>query len=507
MAQAKIVIVEDNPMTVRSLEQTIDWNRLGCVLVGTAGDGLEGRELILRERPDIVLTDIRMPRMDGLEMIEALRSAMPELTVIILTGYDQFQYASRAIKLSVFDYILKPIRNDEVEQAISRALEMMDRKQQKEERIAQADLLQARAQLLSLLTNMSHTGQNVLSMMKEAGLDSASYYLVILQPEEPGGLPLSILNGTDDLLAGTGITALSVILYDSVVLYVMRDREDGPWRDEAEDLCDSLRRAVPMRMNIGISTLETSHHRVRETYQQARQALYESAMHPDSDENVFFQPNMENKSGVLHNMRRRVDELVESAELTDESAEAAAAELVRLSGQQYSQLRAMVSLYAMLLSRKFPCNDNSAVDRALGNTWFVTKESDVANCLSRVCTALREGRDSEESKCSLLTRNVLDYIRIHGADKLSLSDVAERFHVSANYLSALVRRETGITFHEHIITVKMEIAHTMLADPRILVEEVAYAVGYSNYVSFYNAFKQREHMTPTEYRNMLASQN
>ena len=500
----KVAIIEDNPVTVRSLEKTIDWAKLGCELCGSANDGLAGKELILRERPDIVMTDIRMPNKDGLDMIEEVRPLMPDLIVIILTCYDHFQYASRAIKLSAFDYILKPIRNDEVEQAITRAIDMMNRKLQKEEMIAEADKLQTRAQLLSLLTNMSHTGQNVLSMMKEAGLDSASYFLVIMQPEELGSLTQTGLNGTDELLEDIGIRVVSVILYDSVVLYIMRDQETGPWREEAEEICRRLRGRFPMRMNIGISNLEISHHRVRETYQQARQALYESAMHPDSDENVFFRENMGDSTGVLTDMRKQVDELVEEAELTEESADRAAATLVHLSGQQYSQLRAMVSLYAMLLSRKFPCNDNGAVDRALGNTWFVTKESNVADCLRGVCNALREGRESEESKCSLLTRNVLDYIRIHGADKLSLNDVADHFHVSANYLSALVRKETGITFHEHIINVKMDIAHNMLADPRILVEEVAYAVGYSNYVSFYNVFKQKEHMTPTEYRNMLA---
>ena len=76
--------------------------------------------------------------------------------------------------------------------------------------------------------------------------------------------------------------------------------------------------------------------------------------------------------------------------------------------------------------------------------------------------------------------------------------------MSVNYLSALIRKETGTTFHEHVLKAKMDIAHTMLADPRILVEEVARAVGYSNYISFYNTFKRLEHMTPTEYRNRLA---
>ncbi len=506
MIPAKAVIVEDNLITVRSLEKTIDWTGLGCELAGIANDGESGKNLILSIRPDIVLTDIHMPNKDGLQMIEEIRAEMPELTVIILTGYDQFQYASRAIKLSVFDYILKPIRNNEVEGAIRRALEQRKRTQQGAEAIAEADKLLAKAQLLSLLTNMSHTGQDVSRMMDDAGLSSEAYYLMIFQPEEAGSVPQPILNGMESLLTENRTPAISVVLYDSVVLYLRRNDSSDAWMDEAEDLCDLIRERVPAGMNIGISRLETSKHRIRQAYQEARQALYESAMNAGSYARVFYNENTVHNSGLLAGMRRRVDELAEQAELSDASADAAASELIRISGSQYSQLRALVSLYAMLLSKKFPCSQSAAVDKALSLTWFVTDEEQVSSVLRQVCAALQEGREKPEEQCSLLTRNVLDYIRLHGADKLSLSDVADRFHVSANYLSALVRKETGITFHDHIINVKMDIAHTMLADPRILVEEVAYAVGYSNYVSFYNVFKQKEGMTPTEYRNRLARQ-
>ena len=110
-----------------------------------------------------------MPGEDGLQMISELREIMPELIIIILTGYDQFDYASKAIKLSVFDYILKPIQNDEVEDTISKAIEVIDKKQRNNEIIAEVDRLQTRARLLSLLTNMSHAGQNVLTMMRKPG--------------------------------------------------------------------------------------------------------------------------------------------------------------------------------------------------------------------------------------------------------------------------------------------------------------------------------------------------
>ena len=103
----KVIIVDDNRSTVRSLALGVEWEELGLAVAGTAYDGEEGAELIRRVKPDIIITDISMPCMDGLTMVETALDAVPDSKVIVITGYDKFQYASRAIKLSVFDYILK----------------------------------------------------------------------------------------------------------------------------------------------------------------------------------------------------------------------------------------------------------------------------------------------------------------------------------------------------------------------------------------------------------------
>ena len=97
-------------------------------------------------------------------------------------------------------------------------------------------------------------------------------------------------------------------------------------------------------------------------------------------------------------------------------------------------------------------------------------------------------------------RNVLDYVRSHVTDGLVLEDVAREFFVSPNYLSSIIHKETGITYRQHVIGAKIDVAKKMLDDTRMRVEDIAYAVGYENYVSFYNVFKKVEHMSPSEYR-------
>lgn len=187
------------------------------------------------------------------------------------------------------------------------------------------------------------------------------------------------------------------------------------------------------------------------------------------------------------------------ADLSDEAAARTAHELVALSGHQYSHLRAMTAMYTLALMNRCAVSSGVETDAALYGTWFVTNEADVRECLTKLHGALRSAR--EQTQLSLLTRNAIQYINLHAVEGVQLGTVAEKLSVSGNYLSALIRKETGITFHEHVLNAKMAVARNLLADPRMLVEEVARAVGYGNYISFYNAFKRSEHMTPTEYRN------
>lgn len=105
-----VILIEDESITLNELLLTIPWNELGLTVSGTAGNGLEGEELIKKEAPDIVITDIRLPGQDGLEML----SHCPVNYAIILSGHTDFSYAKRAIKLGVFDYLEKPVDDDEL---------------------------------------------------------------------------------------------------------------------------------------------------------------------------------------------------------------------------------------------------------------------------------------------------------------------------------------------------------------------------------------------------------
>jgi len=122
----RVVLVDDERLIIRGLSTVIPWAELGCEIAGTAHDGVSGLELIRSLRPDIVLTDIRMPNMDGLTMLAAIRSEFPGIQMSVLTAYRDFEYARKAITLGVCRYLLKPSNLDELQEAAKLMVSRLD---------------------------------------------------------------------------------------------------------------------------------------------------------------------------------------------------------------------------------------------------------------------------------------------------------------------------------------------------------------------------------------------
>lgn len=137
----KVVIIDDESIIVEGLTRIVPWERYNCQVVGSASDGISGGNIIREHKPDIVLTDIRMPGMDGLSMLAGLKSEFPDLQITVLTGYRDFSYAQQAIHIGVTRFLLKPSKMNELEEALEtmRAnLDKLEKTQPPEEQNAQA---------------------------------------------------------------------------------------------------------------------------------------------------------------------------------------------------------------------------------------------------------------------------------------------------------------------------------------------------------------------------------
>lgn len=128
----RVVIVEDSQLLRTGMIYTLDWQSMDCQVVGSAGDGLEGLELIERIKPDIIITDIRMPGLSGLEMVERARLDGSQASVVIISGYDDFDYAKKALKLGAVEYLVKPLDDEDTYRAIRAACAKVDERRRLE---------------------------------------------------------------------------------------------------------------------------------------------------------------------------------------------------------------------------------------------------------------------------------------------------------------------------------------------------------------------------------------
>lgn len=129
----KVIIVDDEPIIVEGMTKALDWSKYNCRVVGCALSGKEGLELVEKEQPDILISDIHMPGMDGLTMIASVKSQYPQIQVMILTGYRDFDYCQRAISLGVSRFVLKPSKMEELEEGVQAMTEKLEPKSERNE--------------------------------------------------------------------------------------------------------------------------------------------------------------------------------------------------------------------------------------------------------------------------------------------------------------------------------------------------------------------------------------
>ena len=227
----RAVLIDDNKNTVLSLKYSIEWENLGIELVGTAYDGRSGKKLIEKNDPDIIISDINMPYLDGFTMVEESGKA-EERIIIVITGYDKFQYASRAIKLAVFDYILKPIDDEELNDSLKRAVRKLDKKHSLENQ--KINTVKA-MMTVAIVNHRDDTVGNIAGSEKE----SAKRGLVMIGTLK-GEPSKALLERVETLTLLSSGNAYSIVTEERIILLVTEKMENNGWQTEIEKLKEKL---------------------------------------------------------------------------------------------------------------------------------------------------------------------------------------------------------------------------------------------------------------------------
>jgi two-component system response regulator YesN len=525
----KVVLVDDEEIVREGIRDKIPWGDLGFELIGTAENGQEAFHMIQSNQVDLLITDICMPIMDGLALTENVKNISPSIKIIILSGYDQFEYAQNAIKLGVQDYILKPITSKEMKALLFEVKKALD-----EEMSGKAYLEALRRQVQESLPLMKERFLNQLisfPVSDEEFVRNCGYLSIPLsQPpcmvllidldsmdhgfEETQLLQFAVLNlsvewlrGREELIVFSNQQGQTVILLSCVNPQLVQEQAFSISKEIQEVIQEKLKTQV----SIGISNLAFQVKDIHVSYQEALAALEyrfllgkNQIIHiadMEKKQCLFSQPlDLEKK--LLTNIK------VGSIEETHQLIDSIFAYLEK-SGLNRCQLYIMELL--VMINKTF-----YELGLELQPLWGESFDSmtefhqyktmnEIKDWLKNVCKdanlLISEKRTSSAKQ---QVEQAKQYILEHYADSnISLSSICKYLYVSVSYFSLIFKKETGETFVEFLTKFRLEKAKQLLKVTDYKTYEIAEMAGYSDPQYFSAVFKKQVGVSPKEYRSSL----
>ncbi len=524
-----VIVADDEEEIRRALVRKIDWNSLGFELVGEASNGAEALDLTEKLCPDLLLTDIMMPFIGGIELARQVREVRPSTQIVFLTGYEVFEYAKQAIQYNIISYLLKPISADELSAELVKIRKMID---EKFEQFRSSNEAKEHLDTLSfvmplLLDGFQHADSvknrgSIISEADRQGLvvpgTEISYCVLVTSIRDNSDINVTskACVNSFDIILSKYLKHVSFYMDGRVIslLYGTQRTLEKYIHIAVEDICQSVERIMNCKSYIGISRIGDDIVNLHELYVEAMNALsYDSGTNGSiryiSDvENDYFSDiemiedfvAMEERfvrGGLMKEAGEAVDKLFDAMDSGSKYKLSASYIVPNLTSSVYKILYSVVDKEH---------TDKLQAECPLQMTDLYGNVSNIKDYCRKLCVRAAElvkdqCRKSGSRHCEL----ALEYINKEFANPdISLVSVSREIAVSPNYLSALVRKETGSTFIELLTKRRMEEAEALLKYPAFKVKDVALKCGYVDQHYFSYSFKKETGMSPIQYKKQLS---
>ena len=515
----KLMLVEDEAIVRESMIHNIDWERYGFTMACACENGREALERIGSVLPDVVVTDICMPFVDGLELARHLQEHYPSIFVVILTGFSEFSYAQQAIKLRVHDFILKPVVPREFCAILEKLSADLDSRnsQRSSLRSLQSRAYQAetilRSALFRTILRTQPTAEQVRRSAEEAGLQlrCAVYGAVFCQPQ--GRLEAATqsqhLQDAAQSVATRFPHCTAAVVEDvyPVLLVGGRTGEEvtSRCRDAAAMLSDAVSRLTGAPAAAGIGSCCTGPGSLHRTFREAHHALGYA----------FTQPQRLLVDHLCRAAERSVteaDPLPSTKPLRQALADGNSDEVERRMQALFEELRRrklhrdgclpLLERLRFILTDLIPADGVSAAPLLSPMDQWLTLEQAQQELSQLAAFLLRSARTSEDDDpARLCVERAMGLIQQNYHDSaFSLTELLSLLNVSKSYFSSAFKAQTGQTFTEYLTAVRMEKAKLLLTTSNLRTQEIADRIGFTDPHYFSVAFKRTVGKTPKEYR-------
>lgn len=539
----KVLLVDDEPAICALLTRLIDWEGLDLVCVGTAGDGLEAQSMIRQHRPDIVITDIQLPGMTGLELIESIVGMEGAPRFIVVSGFREFEYAQRALRFGVEDYLLKPIDQEELQVVLRQLTEKVcqersgsDAHRHLADMLGERTAILRQSELRQLVCNAAHPFRTeFFHFGEEDSLFCFATMRMQLQEVstssvEVAGRILANLGARIQKRFASDCYDLEILLSEDncICLFNFSQSAHRTLAEKKEELQRILQETnvkySPDRLILAVGRPVPSARQLGEALQTAW-AAFDMRIRSDCSRVIEFTREVGDERAISEADRKQISTFLLSLRddgLAEYLQTMFSGILLRMPdrlGRLYGELRSMLEelramIYAEVLQNikgEAGPDGMAACDDPLSDPLLYYR---VNNCSSieelRLLTTrlLRDEiaywRQRKESRDSEPVRIAKQYVQEHIDRQISLEEVAACAYVSPGYMGILFKQKTGCNFSDYIIQARMDKAKVLLRDTRMTIAEVAAQVGYADARHFSKVFNKVFKIKPTAYRKFYS---
>ncbi len=529
----KLIIVDDEEEVRQGIIDKIDWAAFDFEVIGQAENGREALDIIEENVPDVVITDICMPLMDGLELAGVIRESFPTVKMVILTGFDEFKFAQQAIRHGVADYILKPVLPRDINELMQKLKSRIEQEiEEKEDRdklrqhyIESLPIL--KDSFLSSLLTGPQDAREIAQKTDVFGLNlSGSYYTTAVVSIDAESLQeghdaelmkFAVLNIAQEIVSRRSIG--EAFFYDNmpvIIAGVENDEKKIAYNRvylTLEEIRQNVEKFLKLTITAGVGSFFCGLGHMKESYHSALTALeYKLVLEgnkvisvddlePEITDVILLDEKKERalitsiKFGSEEDVADAVDALFEDLDGVKAS--------IRDYQIYFIEVFAVLSRLAKVLRLDvegiFPSHSMYV---EIGS--FNNMDEIKAYIKSLSLRLMDQVADRMVNSTQVLLEKAQSYIDQNYQDPdLTIQKLADHLFISASYLSLIFKKEAGQTFLKYLISVRLEAAKAMLRDPETKVTEVAEKVGYPDVSYFSYFFKKNFGVSPREYRSRL----
>ena len=501
----KLLIVDDEVIIRTGIHQVIDWSAIGITALQPAASGEEAWQQIHNEQPHIVMTDIRMGAMSGLELASLVRNHYPATEVIMLSGYDDFAYAQQAMRVGAQDYILKTSRPEEIMEAVLKAKQRWEARQQ-HDRIGHLNVHLLKKQLLEQLLTEGMpeeqlAGGQVLELL-ELKAENRAYQVIFLTVS--GWKDEQLLLFAASNIIGEALQCDISLRPNHMVLLWKQKTEYEQTRTLSTTFanCENL---LKCSIFAASGSIVPHYEKIRQSYVEAERAL--AYAHIVSDRRVIQYKDIQHRTGGRTVCTR--EEENELATILTQGNRATLAhwiqEIVKAQvlDEQTTPESLLAYLQSILVSACRWLERMVPEERTLSEFRHrLLPNHEVEAGLYRACCAIMERYQQydERNRANSYIQRAMFYIREHLHESLSLQQVAAYVHVNPNHFSEVFKREAGMNYIDFVTLERMGLAKELLTGSERKISQVASDCGYEDVKYFCKLFKKHMGLSPSQYR-------